>query len=405
MKAGRSGQGYIDFGQVPEQILLFLVAVRHHHAAHPRADAVAVGARRARGAQLAGRGRGVGRARQPHPGADLRLLGRHRRLRGHVPRPVQLQIGPGTAPTYAGLFWLALAVTFGIRRPGGALLAGFAFAAGTAVFHWIAEDLLPAGDGVTARAHVARTSSRSSRASAPSSSRRSPTASCRSSVSRSWRSGARRTAWRRSPPPRPSPTTATVPEHEQVHVARRRPRRPAITVAEPGARGGRRSRCRASSPATATPRCCTASTCGSTPARSPRCSAPTAPASRPCAGWRRAWSSRRSAGSGSRARTSPTGTRTGGRAPAMLLVPEARGIFPGLTVEENLTVLLRDPELRDKAYERFPILVGAAQAGGRAALGRRAADAEPGAGARRPAQGAHRRRAHARPRAARRRRR
>ena len=40
----------------------------------------------------------------------------------------------------------------------------------------------------------------------------------------------------------------------------------------------------------------------------------------------------------------------------MLLVPEARGIFPGLSVEENITVLLRDPKLRDKAYERFPIL-------------------------------------------------
>lgn len=40
----------------------------------------------------------------------------------------------------------------------------------------------------------------------------------------------------------------------------------------------------------------------------------------------------------------------------MLLVPEARGIFPGLTVEENLQVLLRDPALRAKAYERFPIL-------------------------------------------------
>jgi ABC-type branched-subunit amino acid transport system ATPase component len=40
----------------------------------------------------------------------------------------------------------------------------------------------------------------------------------------------------------------------------------------------------------------------------------------------------------------------------ILLVPEARGIFPGLTVEENLTVLLRDEELRKQAYERFPIL-------------------------------------------------
>jgi ABC-type branched-subunit amino acid transport system ATPase component len=40
----------------------------------------------------------------------------------------------------------------------------------------------------------------------------------------------------------------------------------------------------------------------------------------------------------------------------VLLVPEARGIFPGLTVEENLTVLLRNDEARDKAYTRFPIL-------------------------------------------------
>ena len=40
----------------------------------------------------------------------------------------------------------------------------------------------------------------------------------------------------------------------------------------------------------------------------------------------------------------------------VLLVPEARGIFPGLTVEENITLQIRDPELRAKAYDRFPIL-------------------------------------------------
>jgi ABC-type branched-subunit amino acid transport system ATPase component len=40
----------------------------------------------------------------------------------------------------------------------------------------------------------------------------------------------------------------------------------------------------------------------------------------------------------------------------LLLVPEARGIFPGLTVEENLAVQLRSEEARDKAYERFPLL-------------------------------------------------
>jgi ABC-type branched-subunit amino acid transport system ATPase component len=40
----------------------------------------------------------------------------------------------------------------------------------------------------------------------------------------------------------------------------------------------------------------------------------------------------------------------------VLLVPEARGIFPGLTVEENLAVALRDDASRARAYARFPIL-------------------------------------------------
>jgi ABC-type branched-subunit amino acid transport system ATPase component/branched-subunit amino acid ABC-type transport system permease component len=40
----------------------------------------------------------------------------------------------------------------------------------------------------------------------------------------------------------------------------------------------------------------------------------------------------------------------------LLVVPEARGVFPGLTVEENLRVLLRSAEERERAYTRFPIL-------------------------------------------------
>jgi len=38
------------------------------------------------------------------------------------------------------------------------------------------------------------------------------------------------------------------------------------------------------------------------------------------------------------------------------LVPEARGIFPGLTVEENLTLALPDEDGRQRAYARFPVL-------------------------------------------------
>ena len=38
------------------------------------------------------------------------------------------------------------------------------------------------------------------------------------------------------------------------------------------------------------------------------------------------------------------------------LVPEARGIFPGLTVEENLTLALPEEKDRQLAYDRFPVL-------------------------------------------------
>lgn len=40
----------------------------------------------------------------------------------------------------------------------------------------------------------------------------------------------------------------------------------------------------------------------------------------------------------------------------LLLAPEARGIFPGLSVDDNLQILLRDEALRRRAKERFPIL-------------------------------------------------
>ena len=42
--------------------------------------------------------------------------------------------GNTTAPTVVGLVWLAAVVTFGVRRPGGALLAGLFFGLGTALF-------------------------------------------------------------------------------------------------------------------------------------------------------------------------------------------------------------------------------------------------------------------------------
>jgi len=44
------------------------------------------------------------------------------------------------------------------------------------------------------------------------------------------------------------------------------------------------------------------------------------------------------------------------RAKSMLLAPESRGIFPGLSVEDNLMMLLPSAGERDQAYARFPVL-------------------------------------------------
>ncbi len=44
------------------------------------------------------------------------------------------------------------------------------------------------------------------------------------------------------------------------------------------------------------------------------------------------------------------------RSGQVLLAPEARGVFPALTVEDNLAVRLRTPAERQRIYERFPVL-------------------------------------------------
>jgi ABC-type branched-subunit amino acid transport system ATPase component/branched-subunit amino acid ABC-type transport system permease component len=40
----------------------------------------------------------------------------------------------------------------------------------------------------------------------------------------------------------------------------------------------------------------------------------------------------------------------------LLVAPESRGVFPGLTVDENLRVTLADRASREKVYDRFPVL-------------------------------------------------
>jgi ABC-type branched-subunit amino acid transport system ATPase component/branched-subunit amino acid ABC-type transport system permease component len=51
------------------------------------------------------------------------------------------------APPLIGLTWLAVAVVFGVRRPGGALLAGLAFIGTAQIFTWIGHDFLTGAFG------------------------------------------------------------------------------------------------------------------------------------------------------------------------------------------------------------------------------------------------------------------
>ncbi len=80
-------------------------------------------------------------------------------------------------------------------------------------------------------------------------------------------------------------------------------------------------------------------------------------------------------------------------------VPEGRGIYPHLTVIDNLRAMLRyavpkdeRAQALDRAIEHFPLLGRRRKQAGGNAVGRGTADARTGAGPRRPAEVAHRRR-------------
>ena len=352
VKAGRSGQGYIDFGQVPEQILLFLalfglITLLIHALMRSSSGRAALAAR---SSQVAAEASGVrvNRNRVLIFAFSAGIAG----FAGTFLGQFNFSISPGNAPTYIGLFWLALAVTFGIRRPGGALIAGFAFAAGTAVFTWIAKDLLPTGDSVeavlTSRFFIPILSGLGAIQLA-----QEPDGILSLVGQQKLEKKREKERLAKIAAAEAVVHEGEVPEHERVHVD------PAslhdITAPSAALEGatlamqgivagygdaevlhgvdvrldsGRVTALLGANGAGKSTLCWVASgvvdaTFGKVWLEG-----------EDVTGW----------DSFERARA------------AMLLVPEARGIFPGLTVEENLTVLLRDPALRDKAYERFPIL-------------------------------------------------
>ena len=273
-----------------------------------------------------------------------------------------------TAPVLPGLIWLALAVTFGIRRPGGALLAGFAFAGGTAVFHWIASwSFLSGGDVqslITSTYFIPILSGLGAIQLA-----QEPDGILSLAGQQKLRKKREKVRLARIAAAEAEAHGGVVPEHELVWSADAAEGAPAddvpATVAPVADVPARLSDSEVADAAFAmrgvvagygdaevlhgvdlrVERGKVTALLGANGAgKSTLCSV--------AAGTVDA-----SIGAVYLEGEEITGTEAFRRARAgVLLVPEARGIFPGLTVEENLTVLLRDEQLRKDAYARFPIL-------------------------------------------------
>ena len=270
------------------------------------------------------------------------------------------QFTNASAPVLPGLIWLALAVTFGIRRPGGALLAGFAFAAGTAVFHWISSwSFLSGGDVqalITSVFFVPILSGLGAIQLA-----QEPDGILALAGQQKLRRKRERARLARISAAEAEVHGGAVPEHERHHRTEESAERSELAAIH-----GRQVALEPADDAAFALRGVVAgygdaevlhgvdlrvdrgrvtALLGANGAgKSTLCSV--------AAGMVDA-----SIGQVFLEGKEITDTESFRRArDGVLLVPEARGIFPGLTVEENLTVLLRDDALRANAYERFPIL-------------------------------------------------
>jgi ABC-type branched-subunit amino acid transport system ATPase component/branched-subunit amino acid ABC-type transport system permease component len=342
----------LDFSQLPEQILLFLtvfgLVTLVIHALQRSASGRAILA--VRSSEVAAQASAVRVNRSKI--MIFALSGAIAALGGTMLGLFSFQITDGVAPPLIGLFWLALAVTFGIRRPGGALLAGLAFTGGIAVFHWLGSDILPGGDVNTLITSVYFI----------------PILSGIGAINLAQEpdgilalAGQQKLTKQRAKRRAAQIATAeaavhggVIPDHELAHTS-------AATIAGDGA-----GHIPSVGDATFVLQGIVAGygdaevlhgvdlqlTSGKVVAllgangagKSTLCSVAAGVVDAAIGKVHLKGDDITSLAPFERARR------------GVLLVPEARGIFPGLTVEENLTVLLREEKLRQKAYARFPIL-------------------------------------------------
>ncbi|HEY4331542.1 MAG TPA: ABC transporter permease, partial [Ilumatobacteraceae bacterium] len=137
-------QPFFDTSQLPDQILLFLIVfgviTLGIHAFQRSASGRAVLAIRSSEVAAESVGIRVVRTKVLMFGLSAAIAG----VGGVLLGLFSSSITDTTASPLIGLSWLALVVTFGVRRPGGALIAGLLFTGGTAALHWIGG-ALPGG--------------------------------------------------------------------------------------------------------------------------------------------------------------------------------------------------------------------------------------------------------------------
>jgi ABC-type branched-subunit amino acid transport system ATPase component/branched-subunit amino acid ABC-type transport system permease component len=266
-------------------------------------------------------------------------------LGGALLAVVSSPVNNRSAPAFVGLIWLAVTVTFGIRRPGGALLAGLAFACFTELLQvitgwgfmpdWAASltgtpqlaailfgvgaiNLAKNPDGVLALVGTQRLERRRrrERAAAPAPT---PVAAAPAAPPRAAQSADGARDGDREDEPAALRLEGIVAGYGEVEVLH------GIDLAVPAGR--------------------VVTLLGPNGAGKSTLCAVAAGLLAPSAGRVRL--------GGTDVTDQPAFRRA---RQGLLLAPEARGIFPGLSVDENLSVLLRSPRERDQAYERFPLL-------------------------------------------------
>jgi branched-subunit amino acid ABC-type transport system permease component/ABC-type branched-subunit amino acid transport system ATPase component len=335
--------GPFDFSQLPDQILLFLIVfgliTAAIHALLRSTTGRSILA--VRSSEVAAEAAGI-RANRTKI-LMFALAAGIAGLGGVMLGLFSFSVSNSTAPPIIGLLWLAIAVVYGVRRPGGALLAGFSAVAGAAILQALGS-LLPGGvtkeligsafflpilsgmgamvlaqepDGILALA--------------------------------GWRNRdrSRAKARRDITEAEAAMHDGTVPDHEQVHLGE-----PETTTSVAGAALSLRGIVAGYHDVEVLHRVSLDLQPGQIVAL---LGANGAGKSTLCA----VAAGLLAPGSGSvlvgdeDVTASPAYRRA---RQGVLLVPEARGVFPGLTVDDNLAVFLRSPEDRERAYVRLPTL-------------------------------------------------